>query len=98
MCIRDSPHPGDARADESGRRPTGGDREPGGRCARQIRGEAGGAMSSTGQKFEMSTIEEALEDLASGKMVVVGDDEDRENEGDLVMAAQFVAPDDIKFM
>jgi 3,4-dihydroxy 2-butanone 4-phosphate synthase / GTP cyclohydrolase II len=45
-----------------------------------------------------STIEEALEDIAAGKMVVVVDDEDRENEGDLVLAAQFVTPDAINFM
>ena len=45
-----------------------------------------------------STIEEALEDLASGKFVVVTDDEDRENEGDLVIAAEHVTPDAINFM
>jgi 3,4-dihydroxy 2-butanone 4-phosphate synthase/GTP cyclohydrolase II len=45
-----------------------------------------------------STIDEALEDIAAGKMVVVVDDADRENEGDLVMAAQFVTPDAINFM
>ena len=45
-----------------------------------------------------ATIEEALEDIAAGKMVVVVDDEDRENEGDLVMAAEFVTADDINFM
>jgi 3,4-dihydroxy 2-butanone 4-phosphate synthase / GTP cyclohydrolase II len=45
-----------------------------------------------------ATIEEALDDIAAGKMVVVVDDEDRENEGDLVMAAQFVTPDAINFM
>jgi 3,4-dihydroxy 2-butanone 4-phosphate synthase / GTP cyclohydrolase II len=55
-------------------------------------------MSPTEQTMAMSSIEEALEDLASGKMVVVVDDEDRENEGDLVMAAQFVTPDAINFM
>ncbi len=49
-------------------------------------------------EIEFSTIEEALEDIASGRMVVVVDDEDRENEGDLVMAAQFVTPDAINFM
>jgi 3,4-dihydroxy 2-butanone 4-phosphate synthase/GTP cyclohydrolase II len=53
-------------------------------------------MSSTETRF--STIEEALEDIAAGRMVVVVDDEDRENEGDLVMAAQFVTPDAINFM
>ncbi|HEY3019329.1 MAG TPA: 3,4-dihydroxy-2-butanone-4-phosphate synthase, partial [Solirubrobacteraceae bacterium] len=48
--------------------------------------------------IKFSTIDEALEDIAAGKMVVVVDDEDRENEGDLVMAAQFVTPDAINFM
>src|SRR5579875_2748534 len=46
----------------------------------------------------MSSVEEALEEIAAGRMVVVVDDEDRENEGDLVMAAQFVTPDAINFM
>ena len=52
----------------------------------------------TAVNTEFATIEEALEDLAAGKMVVVVDDENRENEGDLVMAAQFVTPDAINFM
>jgi 3,4-dihydroxy 2-butanone 4-phosphate synthase/GTP cyclohydrolase II len=45
-----------------------------------------------------STIEEALEDVRAGKMVVVCDAEDRENEGDLTLAAQFATPDAINFM
>jgi len=45
-----------------------------------------------------STIEAALEDVRAGRMIVVCDDEDRENEGDLVMAAQFVTPEAINFM
>jgi 3,4-dihydroxy 2-butanone 4-phosphate synthase/GTP cyclohydrolase II len=45
-----------------------------------------------------ATIEEAIEEIRQGKMVVVCDDEDRENEGDLVMAAQFVTPEAINFM
>ncbi|HYF25934.1 MAG TPA: bifunctional 3,4-dihydroxy-2-butanone-4-phosphate synthase/GTP cyclohydrolase II [Baekduia sp.] len=45
-----------------------------------------------------ATVEEALEDIAAGRMVVVVDDEDRENEGDLVMAAEFVTADAINFM
>jgi 3,4-dihydroxy 2-butanone 4-phosphate synthase / GTP cyclohydrolase II len=45
-----------------------------------------------------STIEEAIEDIRAGKIVVVCDDEDRENEGDLTMAAQFVTPEAINFM
>ena len=43
-------------------------------------------------------IEEAIEEIRAGRMVVVCDDEDRENEGDLVMAAQFVTPETINFM
>jgi 3,4-dihydroxy 2-butanone 4-phosphate synthase/GTP cyclohydrolase II len=53
---------------------------------------------ATREELKFATIEDALEDIASGKMVVVVDDEDRENEGDLVMAAQFVTPDAINFM
>jgi 3,4-dihydroxy 2-butanone 4-phosphate synthase/GTP cyclohydrolase II len=45
-----------------------------------------------------STIAEAIEDIRDGKMVIVCDAEDRENEGDLTMAAQFVTPDAINFM
>lgn len=45
-----------------------------------------------------STIEEALEDIRAGKMVIVVDDEDRENEGDLVVAAEKVTPEIINFM
>jgi 3,4-dihydroxy 2-butanone 4-phosphate synthase/GTP cyclohydrolase II len=44
------------------------------------------------------TIEEALDDLRAGKMIVVVDDEDRENEGDLIMAASKVTPEAINFM
>ena len=49
-------------------------------------------------KTRFSTIEDALEDIREGRMVVVCDGEDRENEGDLVMAAQFATPDAINFM
>ncbi len=45
-----------------------------------------------------ATIEEALEDIRAGRMVVVVDDEDRENEGDLTIAAEAVTPDVINFM
>jgi 3,4-dihydroxy 2-butanone 4-phosphate synthase/GTP cyclohydrolase II len=53
-------------------------------------------MSSTRPTF--ATIEEAIEDIRQGKMVVVCDDENRENEGDLTMAAQFVTPEAVNFM
>lgn len=45
-----------------------------------------------------NSIEEVLEDLRLGKMVVLTDDEDRENEGDIVMAAEFITPEAISFM
>ncbi|HAK73568.1 MAG TPA: bifunctional 3,4-dihydroxy-2-butanone-4-phosphate synthase/GTP cyclohydrolase II, partial [Sporomusaceae bacterium] len=45
-----------------------------------------------------STIEEAIEDIKNGRMIVVVDDEDRENEGDLLMAAEKATPEAINFM
>ena len=54
-------------------------------------------MSST-TRSPFATIDEALEDIREGKMIVVCDDEDRENEGDLTMAAQFATPDAVNFM
>lgn len=45
-----------------------------------------------------NTIKEAIEDIRKGRMVIVIDDEGRENEGDLLMAAEFVTPDAINFM
>ncbi|HWR40485.1 MAG TPA: bifunctional 3,4-dihydroxy-2-butanone-4-phosphate synthase/GTP cyclohydrolase II [Patescibacteria group bacterium] len=48
--------------------------------------------------MKFSTIDEAIEDIRNGKMVVVVDDEDRENEGDLLMAAEKVTPEAINFM
>ncbi|NOX19806.1 MAG: bifunctional 3,4-dihydroxy-2-butanone-4-phosphate synthase/GTP cyclohydrolase II [Nitrospirae bacterium] len=49
-------------------------------------------------KYKFNTIEEALEDIRAGKMVILVDDEDRENEGDLCMAAEKVTPEAINFM
>lgn len=48
--------------------------------------------------MKTATIETALEDLRQGKMIILVDDEDRENEGDLVLAAEFVTPETINFM
>ncbi len=48
--------------------------------------------------MSFATIPEAIEEIRAGRMVVVVDDEDRENEGDLVIAAQFVTPEAINFM
>src|SRR5947207_14678143 len=49
-------------------------------------------------KQPFSSIEAAIEDIRSGKMVIVCDAEDRENEGDLTLAAQFATPEAINFM
>jgi len=48
--------------------------------------------------YRFATVDEALAEIAAGRMVVVVDDEDRENEGDLVMAAEHVTPEAINFM
>jgi 3,4-dihydroxy 2-butanone 4-phosphate synthase / GTP cyclohydrolase II len=55
-------------------------------------------IDAAGQAPSTATIEEALEDLRSGRMVVVIDDDDRENEGDVVMAAEKVTPEAVNFM
>ena len=48
--------------------------------------------------MKLNTVSEVLHDLKKGKMVIVIDDEDRENEGDLIMAAELTSPADINFM
>jgi len=55
-------------------------------------------MSSQSTQTPFATVEAAIEDIRQGKMVVVCDDEDRENEGDLTLAAQFATPEAINFM
>ncbi len=49
-------------------------------------------------EFPFATVEEAIEDVRAGRMVVIVDSPDRENEGDLCMAAQYVTPEAINFM
>ena len=53
---------------------------------------------SMSEAMKMNTIPELLDDIREGRMVVLMDDEERENEGDLVMAASKVRPEDINFM
>jgi 3,4-dihydroxy 2-butanone 4-phosphate synthase / GTP cyclohydrolase II len=53
---------------------------------------------SQATRSPFATIDEALDEIRQGKMVVVCDDEDRENEGDLTMAAQFATPEAVNFM
>jgi len=50
------------------------------------------------QKITLDPIEDALKDFAEGKMVIVVDDEDRENEGDLIVAAEKITPEQVNFM
>ncbi|HBG92409.1 MAG: bifunctional 3,4-dihydroxy-2-butanone 4-phosphate synthase/GTP cyclohydrolase II [Nitrospirae bacterium RIFOXYB2_FULL_43_5] len=50
------------------------------------------------EKYKFNTIDEAIDDIAKGKMVILVDDEDRENEGDLCMAAEKITPEAINFM
>ncbi len=50
------------------------------------------------ENFKFDKIEDAIEDFKNGKMVIVADDEDRENEGDLICSGQTVTPEIIKFM
>ncbi len=49
-------------------------------------------------EFKINTIEEAVEDFREGKFVIVVDDEDRENEGDFIMAAEKITPEAVNFM
>jgi 3,4-dihydroxy 2-butanone 4-phosphate synthase/GTP cyclohydrolase II len=55
-------------------------------------------MPDTATQTPFATIEEAIDDIRRGRMVVVCDDENRENEGDLTLAAQFATPEAINFM
>jgi 3,4-dihydroxy 2-butanone 4-phosphate synthase/GTP cyclohydrolase II len=50
------------------------------------------------EKYRFNIIDEALDDIAKGRMVILVDDEDRENEGDLCMAAEKITPEAINFM
>jgi 3,4-dihydroxy 2-butanone 4-phosphate synthase / GTP cyclohydrolase II len=50
------------------------------------------------EKYKFNTIDEAIDDIEKGRMVILVDDEDRENEGDLCMAAEKVTPDAVNFM
>lgn len=50
------------------------------------------------EKIKLDSIEEAIEDFRQGKMVIVVDDEDRENEGDLIVAAEKITPEQVNFM
>lgn len=55
-------------------------------------------QASVQQKFDISPVSEIVNELRMGRMVILVDEEDRENEGDLVMAAEFITPEAINFM
>jgi len=55
-------------------------------------------MKSTTNNIQLNTIQEAIEDIKNGKIIIVVDDEDRENEGDFIAAAECVTPEMINFM
>src|SRR5437899_11385089 len=59
---------------------------------------SGGAARSNSGEHTIARVEKALDELRRGRMVILVDDADRENEGDLVLAAQFVSPEAINFM
>ena len=50
------------------------------------------------EDFKLNTIEEAIADFREGKFLIVVDDEDRENEGDLIMAAECCTPEAVNYM
>src|ERR1700742_430972 len=55
-------------------------------------------IAKTEQTFQFDAIDDVVSDIAKGRIVIVTDDADRENEGDLVMAAEKVTPESINFM
>ena len=55
-------------------------------------------ISGAKETFQFDAIDDVLSDIAKGRMVIVTDDADRENEGDLVMAAEKVTPEAVNFM
>src|SRR5439155_25807053 len=87
---------------ESRRPRGGGHRQPGDGRAREVRRTAVGQGYDLTMQIEersaFATIEEAIEDIRQGKFVVVVDAADRENEGDLTIAAQFATPEAVNFM
>ena len=83
--------------------PTGGDRRDEREVNSRCRGEAPDVMVSSmiveaKEAFQFDTIDDVVSDIAAGRIVIVTDDADRENEGDLVMAAEKVTPDAVNFM
>ena len=51
-----------------------------------------------GTGFQFDTVEDAIDALKKGSMIIIADDESRENEGDLICAAEFATPENVNFM
>jgi 3,4-dihydroxy 2-butanone 4-phosphate synthase / GTP cyclohydrolase II len=75
-----------------------GRREPSYRTLQRLSGVLPGLSGGDAHETPFDRVDEAVADIRAGRMVIVLDDEDRENEGDLVMAAQMVTPEAINFM
>ena len=75
-----------------------GRREPSYRTLQRLGGVLPGLSGGDARETPFDRVDEAVADIRAGRMVIVLDDEDRENEGDLVMAAQMVTPEAINFM
>src|SRR3954465_13147438 len=68
-------------------------------CSRRTWPPGGGAhVTLLLSHMPFNTVEQAIADIAAGKLVIVADDEDRENEGDLICAAQLITPESVNFM
>jgi 3,4-dihydroxy 2-butanone 4-phosphate synthase/GTP cyclohydrolase II len=52
----------------------------------------------TNMEIKLNTIEEAIQDIRQGKLIIVVDDEDRENEGDFICSAELITPEIVNFM
>src|SRR5262249_12345220 len=103
------PRPLHPRRDDARRAVGGCLGQPRGRRPREVRRAAGGPEMTDGdratiaamqieERSAFATIDEAIEDIRQGKFVVVVDAADRENEGDLTIAAQFATPEAVNFM
>ena len=55
-------------------------------------------METSKNNIKLNSIQEAIEDIKNGKIIIVVDDEDRENEGDFIAAAESVTPEMVNFM
>src|SRR3972149_1599962 len=100
--LRGDADPAHALAHDARPREARQPRQPGGRHDRQVRGalaepERGHPVTekSTG---EFSSIDEAIDEIRAGRILIVVDDEDRESEGDLLMAADTATPEAVNFM